>query len=120
MTTNTQIDTKHEVHSKQCSRCGRTSNNPSSNPNEKKCEYCGTDRTYIAVTKNGTPYPKWNSNPFKEDSWICRRCYRNLLYHKAFPSIRVRRSIRIDRIAKRVCHKCGGKTNTQKSKTLHT
>lgn len=36
-----------------------------SNPSEKKCEYCGTDTTYIAVTKNGTPYPKWNSNPFK-------------------------------------------------------
>lgn len=90
---------------------------PSSNPNEKRCEYCGTNTTYIAVTKNGTPYPKWNSNPFKEDSQICGKCYRNLLYHKTLPPIHVSRSIRMDRIAKRVCYKCGGKTNTQASKT---
>jgi hypothetical protein len=32
-------------------------NNTSSNANENRCEYCGTDKTYIAVTKNGTPYP---------------------------------------------------------------
>ena len=93
------------------------SNNTSVKNNEKICEYCGSDRTYIAVTTIGTRYPKWNSNPFREDSWICGRCYRNLLYHKAFPPIQVRRIIRIDRVAKRVCHKCGGKTNTQKSKT---
>jgi DNA mismatch endonuclease, patch repair protein len=92
-------------------------NNPSSNPNKKECEYCGTDRTYIAVTKRGTPYPKWNNNPYKEDTWICGKCYRNLLYHNALPPIHVRRSIRIYRIARRVCHKCGGKTTTQKSKT---
>jgi hypothetical protein len=75
---------------------------------ERKCEYCGSDRTYMAVTKNGTPYPKWNNNPFKEDSRICGRCYRNLLYHKALPPSHARRAIRIGRIAKRVCHKCGG------------
>jgi very-short-patch-repair endonuclease len=86
--------------------------NPS---DEKKCEYCGSDKTYLAVTKRGTPYPKWNTNPFKEDSWICGRCYRNLLYHKVLPPSQVRRRIRIARIAKRVCHRCGGKTSTQKS-----
>jgi DNA mismatch endonuclease, patch repair protein len=92
-------------------------NNPSSNTDEKKCEYCGANKTYIAVTKKGTPYPKWNSNPFKENTLICGKCYKNLLYHKALPPIHVRRSIRVDRIAKRVCHNCGGKTTTQKSKT---
>jgi very-short-patch-repair endonuclease len=71
----------------------------------------------MAVTKGGTPYPKWNNNPFKGDSWICGRCYRHLLYRKALPPSHVRRGIRIARIAKRVCHKCGGKTTTQKSKT---
>lgn len=95
----------------------KMSHNISSNPNERRCEYCGSDTTYIAVTKNGTPYPKWNNNPFKEDSQICGKCYRNLLYHKALPPIHVRRSIRMDRIAKRVCYNCGGKTNTQVSKT---
>jgi hypothetical protein len=92
-------------------------NNPSSNSIEKKCDYCGSDKTYTAVTKGGTPYPKWNSNPYKEDTWICGKCYRNLLYHKALPPIHVRRSIRMDRIAKRICYKCGGKAPTQKSKT---
>jgi very-short-patch-repair endonuclease len=92
-------------------------NNPSSNTDEKKCEYCGANKTYIAVTKKGTPYPKWNSNPYKENTWLCGKCYRNLLYHKALPPIQVRKSIRLDRIAKRVCHKCGGKTTTQRSKT---
>jgi hypothetical protein len=86
-----------------------------SSTNEKRCEYCGSDKTYLAVTKAGTPYPKWNSNPFKEDSSICGRCYRNHLYHKALPPSHARRSIRIDRIAKRVCHKCDGKTSTQKN-----
>jgi len=93
------------------------SNNLVKDSNEKRCELCGADRTYIDVTRNGTPYPKWNSNPFKEDSSLCGRCYRHLLYQKALPPIHVRHSIRIARIAKRVCHKCGGKTNTQKSKT---
>jgi hypothetical protein len=37
---------------------------------ERKCEFCGADRTYNAVTKSGTPYSKWNKNPFKEDSSI--------------------------------------------------
>jgi hypothetical protein len=95
----------------------KMSNNPLENANGKKCEYCGSDKTYMAVTKNGTPYPKWNSNPYKEDSSICGRCYRHLLYQKALPPIHMRRSIRIARIAKRVCHKCGGKTSTQKSKS---
>jgi hypothetical protein len=93
------------------------SNSLSGNTSERRCEYCGNDRTYMAVTKGGTPYPKWNSNPFKEETWICGKCYRNFLYHKALPPIQVRRSIRINRIAKRVCHKCGGKSITQKSKT---
>jgi hypothetical protein len=93
------------------------SNNLVGDSEEKRCELCGSNRTYIAVTKNGTYYPKWNSNPFKEDSLICGRCYRNLLYHKALPPSHVRRGIRIARIAKRTCHKCGGKTTTQKSKT---
>lgn len=90
-------------------------NNLSSNTDEKKCDYCGADKTYIAVTKKGTPYPKWNSNPNKENTWICGKCYRNFLYRKALPPIHIRRSIRIDRIAKRDCYECGGKTTTQKS-----
>jgi DNA mismatch endonuclease (patch repair protein) len=94
----------------------KMSNNLSGTTNEKRCEYCG-GKTYIAVTKEGTPYPKWNSNPFKENTLICGKCYRNLLYRKALPPIHVRRKIRKDRIAKRICYKCGGKTNTQESKT---
>jgi len=88
------------------------SNSLSDNTSERKCESCGTDKTYMAVTKGGTPYPN------KEYSWICGRCYRHFLYRKALPPIHVRRGIRIARIAKRVCHKCGGKTTIQKSKTL--
>ena len=90
--------------------------NPLDDTNERKCEYCGSDRTYIAVTKNGTPYLKWNNNPFKESTVICGKCYRNLLYHKALPPIHIRRSIRIERIVIRTCYECLGKTTTQKSK----
>ncbi|MPZ08172.1 MAG: DUF559 domain-containing protein [Nitrososphaeraceae archaeon] len=93
------------------------SNSLSGNTSERKCERCGTDKTYMAVTKGGTPYPKWNNNPFKEDSWICGKCYRHLLYRKALPPSHVRRGICIARIGKRVCHKCGGKTTTQKSES---
>ena len=95
----------------------KMANNLSGITNEKRCEYCGSDMTYLAVTKNGTPYPKWNSNPFKENTLICGKCYRNLLYHKALPPSHVRRGICKERIAKRVCHQCGCKTTTQKSKT---
>jgi len=35
------------------------SNNPTDNNNEKKREYCGSDKTFMDVTKNGTPYSKW-------------------------------------------------------------
>jgi hypothetical protein len=35
-----------------------TLNNSSNNPNEKICEYCGSNKTYNAFTKAGTPYPK--------------------------------------------------------------
>jgi hypothetical protein len=59
-------------------------NNPSSDTDEKKCEYCGADKTYIAVTKRGTSYPKWHSNPYKE-GWICEKCYRNYLFLKPYP-----------------------------------
>jgi hypothetical protein len=95
----------------------RMSNSLSGNTNKRRCEYCGNDKTYMAVTKGGTPYPKWNSNPFKEETWICGRCYRHLLYRKALPPSHVRRGIRIARIAKRACYKSGGKTSTQKSES---
>ena len=32
------------------------SNSLSDNTSERKCEHCGTTKTYIAVTKGGTPY----------------------------------------------------------------
>jgi DNA mismatch endonuclease, patch repair protein len=84
---------------------------------ERKCHYCKANKTYQAVTKGGTPYPKWNTNPSIEDAVICGRCYRYLLYHKALPPSHVRRSIRKERISKRICYKCGSnKTLTQKSK----
>jgi hypothetical protein len=55
------------------------SNNSLNNSNEKKCEYCGSYKTYMAVPKNGTPYPKWNNNPLKEDSQICGKLYWKVL-----------------------------------------
>jgi hypothetical protein len=33
----------------------KMSSNLSGNANEMKCEYCGLDKTYMAVTKIGTP-----------------------------------------------------------------
>jgi DNA mismatch endonuclease (patch repair protein) len=92
------------------------SSNLSDDTNKKICEYCGSDKTYMAVTKRGTLYPIWNFNPYKEDSCICGKCYRHLLYRKALPPIHIRKANRIARIAKRVCFKCGGKTITQQSK----
>jgi DNA mismatch endonuclease, patch repair protein len=74
-------------------------------------------RHIMHLLRLGLPIRKWNNNPFKEDNQICGKCYRNLLYHKALPPIHVRKSIRKTRIAKRVCHHCGGKTTTQESKT---
>jgi hypothetical protein len=90
-------------------------NSPSSNPDEKKREYYGTDRTYLDVTKKGTTYPKWNSNSLKQDTWIRGKCYRNLRYHKNIPPIHVPISIHVNLIAKRTCLQCGRKITTQKS-----
>ncbi|HEY7569887.1 MAG TPA: DUF559 domain-containing protein [Nitrososphaeraceae archaeon] len=83
----------------------------------KKCHYCGANTTYQAITKKGLTYSKWYRNPFKEYTWICGKCIKNLAYHDMLPAKHVRRSIRIDTIRKRRCYKCGGSTNTQKSKT---
>lgn len=94
-------------------------NNLSTNTDEKKCEYCGTNKTYITVTKKRAPHPKWNNYPFKEDIWICGKCYRYLLYHKALLPSHVRKGLRKARIVRRICHKCGGKIVAQKSKTLY-
>ena len=58
---------------------------------EKKCKYCGSNKTYLAVNEEGNTYQKWNSNPFKNDTWICGKCYRNLLYLKTHPITFVRR-----------------------------
>jgi len=88
--------------------------------NEKKCEYCRSNKAHLAINEEGIIYQKWNSNPYKEDTWICGKCYRNLLYHNALPPIHVRRSIRMDRVAKRICFKYGDKTIAQKSKTFYT
>ena len=77
-----------------------------------------SDKTYPAITKNGTPYPKWYNNPLKEDSRICGKCYKNLLYHKTLPPRQVRKRIRIEKMARRVCHSVRGKATTQKSKTI--
>jgi hypothetical protein len=49
-------------------------NNPSSNPRERKCEYCGFGRMYLATARDGTSYPKWNNKPLKEHSWIYEKC----------------------------------------------
>jgi hypothetical protein len=51
------------------------SNNLVEDSKEKRCELCGSNRTYIVLTMDGRPYPKWNKKPVKEDSWICGRCY---------------------------------------------
>jgi NUMOD3 motif-containing protein len=77
----------------------------------------GAVKTYRIVTKQRKPYSKWYHNPSKENTCICGKCLKNLEYHNALPPIHVRRSIRMERIGKRICYKCGGKTTTQKSKT---
>jgi hypothetical protein len=45
------------------------SNNLTGNNNEKSCEYCGTDKTYMAVTKSRTPYPKWYNIQYITTGW---------------------------------------------------
>jgi hypothetical protein len=55
------------------------SNNLVGDSEEKRCELCGSNGTYIALTKDGRPYPKWNKNPSKEESWKCGRCYMTLV-----------------------------------------
>jgi len=59
--------------------------------NEKKCEYCRSNKTHLAVNEEGTTYQKWNSNPYKENTWICGKCYRNVLYLKTHPLTYVHR-----------------------------
>jgi hypothetical protein len=95
-------------------------NNPSSEINEKICEYCGSKRTYMAVTKNGTSYPKWNCNPCNENSMICGKCYKNLLYHKVLPLSHVRRGIRMKRIADQIYFQYENNIADQKIKGLNT
>jgi hypothetical protein len=53
--------------------------------NAKKCEYCGSVKTNVVLNEEGTNYQKWTSNPYKESTWICGKCYRNFLYLKAHP-----------------------------------
>jgi hypothetical protein len=86
-----------------------------SNSNERICYYCGTLKTYLVRTKKGKIYPKWYNNPLKEDTWICGKCFKNLSYNNALPEGEVSRSVHIKRIEARLCHKCGGKTNIQKT-----
>ncbi|MGI0045542.1 MAG: hypothetical protein ACRD47_17725 [Nitrososphaeraceae archaeon] len=59
--------------------------------NEKKCKYCGSKESSVAVNEEGNTYQRWTTNPYEEDSWIYGRCYRNLLYLKTHPITFVRR-----------------------------
>ena len=42
------------------------SNNLVDDSKEKRCELFGSNRTYIVLTMDGRPYPKWNKNPSKK------------------------------------------------------
>jgi transposase-like protein len=58
---------------------------------EKKCEYCGSKESSLALNEEGNMYRTWTRNPYEEDSWICGKCYRTLLYLKARPLTHFRR-----------------------------
>jgi hypothetical protein len=58
---------------------------------EKKCKYCGSKESSLAVNEEGNTYQRRTRNPYEEDSWICGKCYRNLLYLKARPLTYFRR-----------------------------
>ncbi len=44
--------------------------------NKRICLNCGSNKTYIARTKNGTPYPNWYKY---ENGYICLRCRSRLI-----------------------------------------
>jgi ribosomal protein S27AE len=50
-------------------------NNQLSHFNKRKCHRCGSDKTSVTVTEEGTAYPIWHSNSSKVDIWLCGKCY---------------------------------------------
>jgi hypothetical protein len=57
-------------------------NNPSCNNDEKRCEYCGTNKTDV-INKAGTLVFNWLSSPYRKGKWICGNCQRRRVFLKA-------------------------------------
>ena len=69
------------------------SNNLVDDSKEKRCELFGSNRTYIVLTMDGRPYPKWNKNPSKKivgyvedviDTFCTERLYLQFMFAEAF------------------------------------
>jgi DNA mismatch endonuclease, patch repair protein len=78
----------------------------SKNNSIRRCVDCGSQYTYLAKTKNGTPYPHWYYHPFIEGAMRCAKCERNRSYHNDLPTKEDSKEIRKKRRDKRVCDEC--------------
>lgn len=79
----------------------------------RSCTHCGSTHTYTGTTKIGKHYPHWYSNPCREDTWLCGKCFKNLGYHNRFPTKEELVELRNQRMSKRVCSDCNGTTMIQ-------
>jgi hypothetical protein len=69
--------------------------------------------TYTKLTQNGTPYDHWYRNPYKEGTWICGKCHKYRQNHGTYPTKEQHAELREQRLNKRICHDCRGKTQIQ-------
>jgi hypothetical protein len=76
----------------------------------RQCDMCQATRSYERKTAAGMPYFEWRSNPFKNEGYLCGRCYGYLYHSNLLPPKDQRRLAREERINKRICVDCRGTT----------
>jgi DNA mismatch endonuclease, patch repair protein len=80
---------------------------------KRRCWKCGSIHTYTKRTKKGTPYPHWFRNPYEADTWLCGKCYKFGQSHGEIPAKDLLTKLRNQRLNKRICYECKGKTQIQ-------
>ena len=75
----------------------------------RRCVDCASSHTYTKRTKNGTPYPHWYGNPYKEGTWVCGKCHKYRQNHGNYPSKEDLADLRNQRLNQRICYECQAK-----------
>jgi DNA mismatch endonuclease, patch repair protein len=80
----------------------------------RRCVDCVSSHTYTKRSKNGTPYPHWYRNPYKEGTWVCGKCHKYRQNHGNYPSKEDLADLRNQRLNQRICYECQAKTQVQR------